>query len=135
MFVVKPSIFLSSTQLPTMKFLLIALLLAAALPQATAEVITKGYKIADAEKALTKAKFTKTGLEVRPARADCSLDFWEVDEGVLIISYSTATGIIEGMAFTITDERPKSSRKEYDFAVVSFDTEAGTLVLKIKDHK
>jgi hypothetical protein len=118
-----------------MKNLLIALSIVATLAQASAEVITKGFKFADAEKALTKAKYTKTGLDMETTGDNSALDFWTVDEGVLIILYSTTTGLVESISFMVMDERPKATRKIFDFSVASFDTETGTLTLNTKKPK
>jgi hypothetical protein len=115
-----------------MKYLLIALSMAATLTQASGDVIATGFKFADAQKALAKAKYSKAGLDMVTNRPNSALGFWAVDEGVLIISYSTATGLVESISFTVMDERPKATRKTFDFSVASFDTETGALILKTK---
>jgi hypothetical protein len=118
-----------------MKLLLIALTMVASLSEAGADVITKGTKFAEAQKAFAKANYAETGLDMEPRTRDRSLGFWAVDEGVLIVSYSTTSGLIESISFTVMDERPKATRKAFWFSVVSFDTETGALLLSTKKPK
>lgn len=100
--------------------------------QAAAELITTGTALAQAQKALAAAKHTKSGLDMGVTPSDMALDFWTVDQGVLVITYSSATGLIAALSFTVMDERPKSTRKEFFFPADSFDTATGKLVLSTK---
>jgi hypothetical protein len=118
-----------------MKYPTIIIAMLATLAQASAEVITKGSKVADAQQALAKAKYSKSALDMESNKAGVNLDFWSVDGGVLIISYAPATGLVESVAFVVMDERPKATRKTFDFSVASFDTETGALTLNTKKPK
>ncbi len=111
------------------RFLIVLAAFATMLTQAAAELITAGTTLAEARKALAAAGHTKNGLDMGITPSDLALDFWTVDEGILVIAYSPATGLIAGLSFTVMDERPKSTRKEFNFSAVSFDTATGTLVL------
>lgn len=112
--------------------LIILVAVATLVGQANAEVITIGTDITRAQKALAAGKYPKSGLDMITSAPNMALDFWTVDEGVLIISYSTTTGLISSLAFTLMDERPKSTRKVFHFSALSFDTATGALVLKTK---
>jgi len=107
--------------------------LAALLSASDAAVITKGSDITAARKALVADKHPETHLQILPTTEDTNLDFWTVDEGVLVLSHSTKTGLITGLSYTLGREEPKSTRKTFDFEVESFDTTSGRLVLKTKN--
>lgn len=96
------------------------------------ELLAKGTALADARKALEAGKYTKNGLDMVTTDPDLALDFWAVDEGVLILVYSKKSGLVVGLSFTLMDERPKAFRKEFDFLAESFDTTSGKLVLSTK---
>lgn len=116
-----------------MKLPAFALLALVTLPSAGhAALITKGSEITEARKAFVADQYAKSGMEMRPTTTDTELDFRTVDEGVLVLSHSTKTGLVTGLLYTLTDERPKSTRKTFDFEVESFDTTTGRLVLKTK---
>jgi hypothetical protein len=116
-----------------MKLLLLtlAVLMSLASP-GHADLIAKGTAIAEARTSLMARKHTQTGLDMATTAPDTALDFWDVDQGVLILSYSTKSGLISGLSYTLMDERPKAFRKEFDFAAESFDTITGSLVLSTK---
>jgi hypothetical protein len=113
-------------------FLITLAALAAMIAPAGAELIIPGTTITQAQKALAAARYTKNGLEMSVTPSDLAMDFWTVDEGILIVIYSPATGLIAALSFTIMDERPKSTRKEFSFGADSFDTATGKLVLSTK---
>ncbi|MBL9145225.1 MAG: hypothetical protein JNM99_16220 [Verrucomicrobiaceae bacterium] len=116
-----------------MKPLLITLVaLVTMTAQVAAELITTGTALARAQMALAEARHTKSGLEMSVMPSDMALDFWTVGDGILIIVYSPATGLITSLSFTVMDERPKSTRKEFYFPADSFDTATGKLVLSTK---
>lgn len=95
--------------------------------QVDAELITTGTPLARAQKALEEAKHTKSGLAMSVMPSDMALDFWRRHS-----VYSPATGLITSLSFTVMDERPKSTRKEFYFPADSFDTATGKLVLSTK---
>jgi hypothetical protein len=117
-----------------MKLLFITFLvsLLTTISPAHAELIAEGSPIAMAQKALATAQYSQTALAMIATDADTSLDFWSVDKGVLMIAYSTRTGLVSNLSFVLMDERPKAERSHFEFSAVSFDTETGRLVLSTK---
>lgn len=99
----------------------------------SAEVITNGLAISDARKAMAAAGYKQTGLEmIARNHPKEELQFWDVDQGVLIVAYSTVSQRIVGLTFFLCDERPKSKRKTFDLEVASFDTTSGVMTIKMK---
>jgi len=114
-------------------FALFATLLSAS---SSAEVITNGLAISDARKAMVASGYKQTGLEMIARHYPKEdLQFWGIDEGVLIARYSTASQRIVGLSFFLCDERPKAIRKTFDFEVASFDTTSKALMLKIEKRE
>ena len=134
-----PSAFRSAKTNPypfnTMRNLFIVIILLSVSTQAFAQLIKKGDKLIDAQSSLTKGKYSKTVLQMSSTKTEIGLEFWVVDQGVLIITYSKVTGIVEDLTFTVSDGGPRSTRKEFDFSVVSFDTLTGHLTLSTKKKK
>lgn len=97
---------------------------------ASAAGITKEMTISEASKAMKAAGYTETGLDMLAPLANESLQFWSVDQGVLILRYSKTSNQIVSLSFHLSDERPKATRKTFDFPVTSFDTTSGSLTIK-----
>jgi hypothetical protein len=116
-----------------MKHLLLLFVLICA--SASADIITNGVAIDSARRALRAAGHRETALDMLPSSTTEQLEFWNVGQGVLIISFSKASGSISGLQFLVSDERPKATRKTFDFEVMSFDSETGLIVIRtIKDR-
>ncbi len=112
------------------KFALLAILLRAS---SSAEVITNGLAISDARKGMVAAGYKQTGLDMIARNHPMEdLQFWGVDQGVLIVAYSTASQRIVGLTFSLCDERPKATRKSFDLEVASFHTTTGVMTIKMK---
>jgi len=92
---------------------------------------TNALAVAAGSSALTGVGYAKTGLEMMP-RAGEYLEFWQVDQGVMIVSYSNASQKIVGLAFWFADERPKALRRTFEFDVASFDTSTGMMTIRTK---
>jgi len=102
---------------------------------ASAAVITKEMTISEAYKAMKAAGWIETGLDMLAPLVNESLQSWSVDQGVLILRYSTTSNQIVSLSFHVSDERPKATRKTFDFEVTSFDTTSGLLTIKTAKGK
>lgn len=80
---------------------------------------------------MTSAGYTKTGLDMMP-RAGLDLQFWQVGQGVLIVSHSKTSQKIVGLTYWFADERPKATRQTFEFEVASFGTSTGTMTIRTK---
>jgi hypothetical protein len=98
----------------------------------SAQLLTNGLPIATARQAMEAAGYRQTGLDMLPSKPNDQLQYWAVGQGVLIIGYSKASEAITGLAFSLSDERPKAFRKTFDFEVTSFDTATGLMVIRTK---
>jgi hypothetical protein len=114
-------------------FSIFALLATVLCASSSAEVITNGVAISDAHKAMIAAGYKQTGLDmIARNHLKEELQFWDVDQGVLIVAYSTVSKRIVGLTFFLSDERPKATRKTFDLEVGSFDTTTGVMTIKMK---
>jgi hypothetical protein len=114
-------------------FTIFALLATLVCASSSAEVITNGLAVSDARKAMVAAGYKQTGLDmIARNHPKEDLQFWGVDQGVLIVAYSTASQRIVGLTFFLCDERPKATRKTFDLEVASFDTTTGVMAIKMK---
>jgi hypothetical protein len=112
--------------------ILLAFLWLAVCSSAVAEVITNGAPIDVARKAMAAAAFKRTGLDLVAKNPDEEFLCWGVDEGVLVIGYYRTTRVISGLWLQLSDERPKSTRKTFQFDVVSFDTHTGLMTIRTR---
>ena len=78
--------------------------------------------------------YKETALQMGTSNGN-RLKFWNVDEGVLIVTYSPQNNKILAASFYLTHGGPKNSRKTFSFAVKTFDTETGELTLQMKKAK
>ena len=60
------------------------------------------------------------------------LEFWQVDQGFLIFTFSKVSGRIVRTSYLLFDERPKDVRKSFRLDVVSFDPSTGLMALATK---
>ena len=100
---------------------------------ARAEILAEGLNIETAIKEMSAAGYKETRLDMESIDQENRIKFWGVAKGVLIATYSTKTKEVICLSYWLTDERPKAFRKEFDFSVVSFDTETG--LMKIQTRK
>jgi hypothetical protein len=96
----------------------------------SAEVITNGVPVVNAGKWMEAGGYKLTNLAVAPRNANEDLQLWHVDQGVLIFTYSSVSKRIVRASFSLSDERPKSTRKEFSFEVTSFNTTTGLMTIK-----
>ncbi len=99
---------------------------------AYADIITNGLSITAARKAMESAGYKWTRLEMLPTDFKNNLQFWRVDQGVLIMVYSTNSTAIIDIEFFLSDERPKAFRKTFDFDVTSFDSHTGLMTIRTR---
>ncbi len=97
---------------------------------ASALILKNEVPVEAANLAMKKSGHTETVLEMATLEKNQSLRFWNLDQGVLIARYSTDSGKILALSFYLCDERAKAERQNFNFEVISFDTENGNLILK-----
>ncbi len=98
----------------------------------SADILTSGIKIDVARVAMEKAGYKKSGLDWAVRDRSHSLDFWSVSGGTLVALYSKKSNEIISFSYNLSDERPKSLRKEFDFGVISFDTVTKQMTIQTK---
>jgi hypothetical protein len=60
------------------------------------------------------------------------LSFWEIGEGILIVSSSPKERIVVSISFRLIGNGTRSTRKNYSFKVKKFDTKSKELILDMK---
>jgi|ERR1022692_163999 hypothetical protein len=96
----------------------------------SAEVITNGLPMVVTGKSMEAAGYKKTQLATAPRIPNEDLQFWHVDQGVLIFTYSSVSKRIVGLSYILSDERPRATRKTFSFDVTSFDTTTGLMTIR-----
>src|SRR5438105_324970 len=66
----------------------------------SAEVITNGLSMSEAQNMMEAAHYNQTGLDMAANNLSEDLRFWDVDQGVLIFRFSKRTGRILGMTWS-----------------------------------
>jgi len=97
---------------------------------ASADVITNGLSMSDVQKAMEAAHYRQTRLDITADKLSEDLQFWDVDQGVLILRFTRGTSLVLGMTYFLCDERPKALRKTFQFEVLSFDSGTGAMTIK-----
>lgn len=95
-------------------------------------VVEGGVEFDKVSEAMTEAGYIETGLDMEPRDQKSKLAFWAVDEGVLIVIYSTETKKVIGVIYWLSDERDKATRQTFEMKVKSFDTDSGVMVVQTK---
>lgn len=113
-------------------FLALVAVLAAIPAMAEDTAITPGQSSDDASKLMQDAGFKEAGLDMAPTAKDTSLKMWSVGDGVLIFTYSTKDKKVTALSFFLCDERPKASRREFEFSVTEFDPKTKAMKIKIQ---
>jgi hypothetical protein len=130
------SVLLFAKRIASMKKLLLLVLAGLLIgSSAYAEVITNGFSIDSARKAMRAAGYSQTELDMVATNPDESLQFWGVGEGVLIFGYSETAKAITSLELYLTDERPKAFRKTFYFHVTSFDLRTGLMTIRATKGK
>ena len=113
--------------------LFFALLIVSATASVRAEEgpLKAGQKLDDVAARMKAAGFKETGLELVANKVGTALKMWAVGEGVLIVSYSKQDGTLIGLSYSLSDERPKATRKTFDFVVEEFDPQTRAMKIKI----
>jgi hypothetical protein len=70
----------------------------------SASIVEKNAAIEQVIAEMKAANYPATGLDMRAKRGD-DLTFWNVAQGVLIVSYSTTTQKVARVTFFLCDER------------------------------
>lgn len=96
--------------------------------------IVAGQSIDEVTKIMTDLHYRETGLEMAPRQKGDELKMWTVGEGALILTYQTKTRKVTHISFYLSDERPKATRKSFDFEVVEFDAKTREMKIVIPSH-
>ena len=115
-----------------LRFPLIAAAILSAASSAFAVPFSVGVSVDKAIADMKAKKYKETGLAMGGSDDSIGLHFWTVDEGVLIAAYAKKNRKITSLSFRLSDERPRSIRKEFDFSVTSFDPDTGVMTMQTK---
>jgi len=116
------------------RLLLIGFLCLTACAITSAEILVNGVPIDIVTKSMADAGYSKTGLDIEPVSGD-DLEFWQVGQGILIVNCDTRTRRVRSLTFWLADERPKASRREFEFDVASFDTTRGFVTMRATNRR
>ena len=100
----------------------------------SAFIVEDGKAHGDVTAAMKAAGYPEAGLEIGGGVGRRVL-MWTVEEGVLVVGYSSETGVVSGVSFWIMDERPKKHRMTVTYSVKRFDTTTGEMVIITKKPK
>ncbi len=76
--------------------------------------------------------YDESALAMGPADESTDLQFWGIDDGVLIAVYSKNNRTIKSMLYWFADERGVGDRKEFRLSVLEFDPDTGVMTLQTK---
>lgn len=112
-------------------FMLLMLILAGRLPSADVEnekLVVVGQNIEEAS--LFMKSFGNGGhlLDMETSKGT-DLKMWQVGDGVLIAVHSDETKKILHLSYSMSDERPKSTRKTFNMSVKSFNPTSGEMLV------
>jgi len=106
---------------------------------ATSRAFAEPFGIgSDIDKAITEMKaknYDDSGLDMGTVDQSNDLQFWQIDDGVLIAVYSKKDRKIKNLTFWFADDRGKSKRQEFRLSVISFDPETGVMTLQTEKPK
>jgi hypothetical protein len=83
-------------------------------------------------KLMKDSGYLETGLDMSPGKGT-ELKMWTVGEGVLIFAFSQKDRKVVSISYFLCDERPKASRKTFEFSVTEFDPKTGEMRIKPPD--
>ncbi len=120
-----------------MNSLSLAIIIAFSISTSTSRgaLVKEGSDIDAVNRAMEKAGYSKTGLQMGTLDPSYRLAFWSVDEGVLVVVYSNESKRVTNVSFCLSDERPRGTRKTFDLNVTSFDTDSGAMVVQTNPTK
>jgi len=73
-------------------------------------------------------------LDVIPSDTDLAIKMWPTDSGIVIATYSKSKSTIESLSFHLSDERPKSTRRTFDFKMTSYDPSTGKMTITVPNR-
>jgi hypothetical protein len=95
-------------------------------------IIKTGQNIDDVTKIMTSEGYKEAGLEMETLAKDhVALKMWSVGEGSLIFEYSTNNKKIKNISYYFCDERPKLTRKTFEFTITEFDPNSKEMKIKL----
>jgi hypothetical protein len=97
-----------------------------------ADTLRAGTKIDTAATDMRIKGYKETVLQMAPVKTTEELKFWQIDEGVLIATYSKQTQQITRIVYNISDGGPKSDRHEVNFTVMTFNPDTGIMTIQTK---
>lgn len=93
----------------------------------SAATITNGFPVVVAHRAMEQGRYKSTRLEMVSRDPAEDYEFWHVDQGYLIFTFSKVSGRIVRTSYVLFDERPKDVRKTFRLEVISFDPSTGVM--------
>lgn len=96
-------------------------------------LIVPGSDIGAVSTSMAASGYKETGLDMLAMQKDADLKFWSVGQGVLIAVYSTANKKVLSLSYSLSDERPKATRRTFDLVVKEFDPKSGEMKIAGKE--
>jgi hypothetical protein len=97
-----------------------------------ADTLRAGTKIDTAAADMRLKGYKETGLQMAPVKTTEELKFWQINDGVLIVTYSKQTQQIKKIAYLISDDGSKSERHEVNLTVIEFNPDSGIMTIQTK---
>jgi hypothetical protein len=94
-------------------------------------LIVPGSDIGAVSTSMAASGYKETGLDMLAMQKDAVLKFWSVGQGVLIAVYSTANKKVLSLSYSLSDERPKATRRTFDLVVKEFDPKSGEMKIAV----
>ena len=91
--------------------------------------IRVGQKIDDASAIMAPLGDGSPLLSMETDDPDYSIKMWPTNDGVIIAVYSNSRSTITSLDFHLSDERPKGTRKTFEFEISSFEPSTGIMTL------
>ena len=93
--------------------------------------IMPGQDVVQVARAMKESGYRETAIAMMPKEKGSELKMWEVGEGVLIVSFSTKEKKVTNLSYFFCDERPKATRKTFEFPVTEFHPRTGEMKLRL----
>lgn len=101
-------------------------------PSVFADPVSIGISIDKAIADMQAKKYKETALAMEPGDKANELKFWQVDDGVLIASYSKDGRKIINLSYWFADDRAVNKRQVFNFEVSEFNPDTGVMTIQTK---
>ena len=97
--------------------------------------IRRDQKIDEVSNQMIAAKYKRTCLDMISKLHDTELQFWSVEQGVLIVGYSTSSKKVTSLSFLVNhrgENKEEQHRNSTSFNVTEFAPLTGEMKLKLR---